>query len=95
MTETKEMTMKTKQELLDFVNKKVRNYGQNIVDRGENNEASALGELQFYISLRNALEKGHEMSEFVERGLLDAILDTFKFMGIVSKDKKDFLSLIS
>lgn len=94
MTTTREET-KTKQEVLSFVNKKITNYAQNIVNLGEDNDASALGELHFYISLRNILKKGNERSELTERGLFDAVTDTLKFMGIVSKDTKDFLSLIS
>jgi|694.fasta_scaffold78756_2 hypothetical protein len=74
-----------KQELIEHVEAKINDYAQRIIDASDKGDDSALGELNFYMALRRVL-KGEER-RIQDYGLMDAVNDTLKTLGIITKGK--------
>lgn len=78
-----------------FINDKINEYAKNILEKNDINDSSALGELKFYISIRNAVKtktrkvNDYEKSSMEDNGLLDALADTLVDLELV--DSKDDL----
>lgn len=81
-----------KEELLQFVEKKINTYAQVIINATDKGDDSALGELIVYMGLRRVL-KGEEL-RIQDYGMLDAFNDVLKQLGIIEKGKfyKDFFN---
>lgn len=81
-----------KEELLQFVEKKINTYAQVIINATDKGDDSALGELTVYMGLRRVL-KGEEL-RIQDYGMLDAFNDVLKQLGIIEKGKfyKDFFN---
>lgn len=63
-----------------FVEAKINEYAQKIIDGSDKRDAHAMGELEFYMAFRRIL-KGDETAQDV--GLMDAVNDTLQEMGVV------------
>ena len=63
-----------------FVEAKINEYAQKIIDGSDKRDAHAMGELQFYMAFRRVL-KGQGTVQ--DMGLMDAVNDTLQEMGIV------------
>lgn len=75
----------TSAELLAFVEKKIINYANNIINLDDAHDNSALGELMVYLNLRNILKGGK--GDMQAHGMLDAIDDILEKMGLIEKTK--------
>lgn len=71
--------------LIQFVENKINTYAQRILEYTAEHDTVALGELQFYMSLRKTL-LGKE--NFQDRGMMDAVNDVLKYKGIIKGKKK-------
>ena len=65
-----------------FLDDKINDYAQRIIDKGDGSDELAGGELFFYTSLRSAIENKAGKKEL---GLLDAINDTLQHLGKVEE----------
>lgn len=72
------------EELKVFLDQKVNDFAQRILDKGDATDELAVGELFFYTSLRSAIDKKAGKKEL---GLLDAINDTLQHLGKVEAGK--------
>ena len=63
-----------------FVEEKINEYAQKIIDGSDKRDAHAMGELEFYMAFRRIL-KGQGTAQ--DMGLMDAVNDTLQEMGIV------------
>ncbi len=70
--------------LKQFVEEKINHYAQSIVTGTDKQDQWALGELQFYMSLRSVINGGNDR---VAMGMLDAVNDTLQHLGIISKEQ--------
>jgi len=80
--------MKTKEEILDFVEYKINNYAKRILEQPDNADRAAMGELNFYVSLRNVIKNSKvaiERASLRDLGLMDSVNDTLIFLGIIPK----------
>jgi hypothetical protein len=84
-----------------FINDKINDYAQNILSKSDVNDSSALGELKFYISIRNAVKtktdknlNAFEKASMEDMGMLDALTDTLIKLEIVT-NKNDLLEKLS
>ena len=74
----------------DFVEDKVNNYAQAIIDGSEKRDAHAMGELKFYMALRRVLKKNSTIEDI---GMMYAINDTMQELGIVPTEET-FLQMV-
>jgi len=74
----------------DFVEDKVNNYAQAIIDGSDKRDAHAMGELKFYMALRRVLKKNATIEDI---GMMDAINDTMQELDIVPKEET-FLQMV-
>ncbi len=75
---------------LKFLDDKINDYAQNIINRDNRNDRSAIGELDFYVSLRSALlhadsQNPIDRESLRSKGLFDAMNDTLIELGYVDK----------
>ncbi len=83
-----------------FIDDQINKYAENILSGGDVNDSSALGELKFYISIRNAIKsKTREVNEYEkasmeDNGVLDALADTLVQLGLV-RDKSELVEKLS
>lgn len=83
-----------------FIDDQINKYAENILSGGDVNDSSALGELKFYISIRNAIKsKTREVNEYEkasmeDNGVLDALADTLVQLGLV-RDKSELAEKLS
>ncbi|MCS5585005.1 MAG: hypothetical protein NZ777_16035 [Pseudomonadales bacterium] len=83
-----------------FIDDQINKYAENILSGGDVNDSSALGELKFYISIRNATKsKTREVNEYEkasmeDNGVLDALADTLVQLGLV-RDKSELVEKLS
>jgi|GEM_PF-4739910 len=83
-----------------FIDDQINKYAENILSEGDVNDSSALGELKFYISIRNAIKsKTREVNEYEkasmeDNGVLDALADTLVQLGLV-RDKSELVEKLS
>ena len=81
---------------LKFVDQKINDYAENILTRGDVNDTSALGELKFYIAIRNVVRtETQEVTEYEKasienQGLFDAFADTLKEIDLI-QDKNELI----
>ena len=71
-----------------FLNGKINNYAQQIIDEDNRHDRSAVGELDFYVSLRTALLHSDSKNIFdreslQSKGTFDAVNDTLIELGYV------------
>lgn len=64
-----------------FVEAKINEYAQKIIDGSDKRDAHAMGELEFYMAFRRIL-KGDGTAQ--DMGLMDAVNDTLQEMGVVA-----------
>lgn len=82
---------KTKEEVLIFVENKINNYAKRILEQPDRADRAAMGELDFYVSLRNVIKnssKKRDMASLRDLGLIDSVNDTLIFLGILPKGHK-------
>ena len=85
---------------MGFIDNKINEYAQNILERNDVNDSSALGELKFYISIRNAVKtktrdiNDYEKASMEDNGLLDALADTLENLGLITS-KEELISKLS
>jgi hypothetical protein len=70
--------------LEDFIENKINTYAQNIIDKGDKYDQLAIGEISFYLSLRNVV-KGNPTKQDI--GLIDAVNDTLQALKIINADE--------
>lgn len=70
--------------LEDFIENKINTYAQNIIDKGDKYDQLAIGEISFYLSLRNVV-KGKATKQDI--GLIDAVNDTLQALKIINADE--------
>ena len=83
--------MKTKKEILDFIEDKINNYAKRILEQPDKADRSAMGELSFYVSLRNVVKNSKEAidrASLRDWGLIDSVNDTLIFLGFIPKRSK-------
>ena len=68
----------------EFIENKINSYAQNIIDKGDKYDQLSLGEIGFYMSLRNVL-KGNATKQDI--GLMDAVNDTLQTLDIIKPDE--------
>ena len=61
-----------------FVEDKINEYAQKIIDGSDKRDAHAMGELEFFMAFRRVLP-GNDM------GMMDAVNDTLQEMGLVAE----------
>tara|TARA_B110000908_G_scaffold19265_1_gene21673 strand:+ start:12428 stop:12796 length:369 start_codon:yes stop_codon:yes gene_type:complete len=75
-----------------FLDDKITSYAKIIVARGENNDRSAVGELDVYTSilqvLRHKNEQSREIASFRALGVCDAINDILVELKLIDKNVK-------
>ncbi|MEN9917232.1 MAG: hypothetical protein RLY40_1164 [Pseudomonadota bacterium] len=83
------------QQLEDFVENKINYYAERIKSLPQRADRSALGELEFYIALRNVTSFPNDISQnkydqasLRDHGLLDAINDTLIELKLIKPDEK-------
>ena len=79
-----------KKEFNDFLDRKIESYAQGILNRDNRGDRSALGELDFYITLRNEFlhdesKNIYDRASLRTKGLFDAMNDTLIEIGLVKK----------
>ena len=67
-------------DLTNFIEEKLSEYGQEIVEGGSKTDEHALGELTFYMTLRRVIS-GNATKQDI--GMVDAINDTLQTLGLV------------
>lgn len=70
--------------LKEFIESKLNNYAETIVDSDEELDEYALGELTFYMTLRRILS---ENATLQDKGMLDAINDTLQELEIIKSNE--------
>ena len=70
--------------LEEFIEKKINDYAQNIIDKGDKYDQLAVGEIIFYTSLRSVI-KGNATKQDI--GLIDAVNDTLQALEIINSDE--------
>lgn len=70
--------------LTNFIETKLNEYAQKIVQGGEKSDDLAFGQLSFYLSLRRVLNGKATPQDL---GLLDAINDTLQELEIINEGK--------
>ena len=87
------------QKLIKFTQDKVHSYAQRILDTPDRADRSAMGELNFYIALRNVLMYSHlspiskdprDRPSYRDFGMVDAVNNTLKHLRIVTARKEKF-----
>ena len=63
-----------------FVESKINDYAQAILDGSDKRDAHAMGELHFYMALRRILKGDGTVQDI---GMMDAVNDTLQEIGIV------------
>lgn len=71
-----------------FIEKKLNQYAQAIIDGSDKRDEHALGELFFYMAMRRAISGDATLQDI---GMLDAITDTLEELGIVEHGKKFYI----
>jgi hypothetical protein len=71
-------------ELTNFIETKLNEYAQKIVQGSQKSDELAFGQISFYLSLRRVLS-GKATPQDI--GLVDAINDTLQELGIVDQGK--------
>ena len=84
--------------MMSFLNNQINNYAQIIVENSDKADNAALGQLKFYIALKNAVKTSkdanvskHEAASLEELGMADALADTLIQMGLITS-KEELLS---
>lgn len=70
--------------LSDFVESKINDYAQKIVEHKDKTDELALGELTFYMAMRR-VAAGHGTTQ--DLGMMDAVNDTLNHLGLVAAGK--------
>lgn len=85
------------QDLLKFVDDKINHYADRIKSLPQRADRSALGELEFYMALRNVIsfpnnenENRYDQASLRDQGMMDAVNDTLKKLGLLEQHKKFF-----
>lgn len=94
MTQKKKLTpaeTKAKKDFLKFIEDKINGYAQRVAEKPDRADRSAMGELNFYVALRNVV-KGNpdprDMPSLRDLGLIDAVNDTLIHLDIIPRKKK-------
>jgi len=65
-----------------FVEDKINEYAQKIIDGSDKRDAHAMGELEFFMAFRRVLKKQATPQDM---GMMDAVNDTLQEMGLVAE----------
>lgn len=89
------MTEVVNQQLESFIEKKINHYAERIKSLPQRADRSALGELEFYIALRNVIlfsndsaQNNYDQASLRDQGLLDAINDTLIELKLIKHSEK-------
>jgi len=68
-----------------FIEKKIKQYAQSIIDGSDKKDEHALGEMVFYMALRRVISGAVNMQDI---GMMDAVNDTLQELGIIEDGKQ-------
>ena len=100
-------TTKTTAEIISYIEERIHECGESLIENPDRADRSSMGQLNFYISLRNII-KDHQgdsqhstasdmrdMPSYRDFGLMEAINDTLIFMGLYtpSRERRKFFEV--
>ncbi|MGI0120386.1 hypothetical protein [Zooshikella sp. RANM57] len=71
-----------------FMENKINKYASNIINNSVDYDLLSLGEISFYISLQSILQSkcnNQYQASLYEIGMMDAINDVLKILGVISE----------